>query len=77
MVFRHDGKTYHKVEMHFYRTGEMDVLQVFAPPKDYLIFVVDCEGVHRADAAEIRSLASKYDMRGLLKALPGGAASAA
>jgi hypothetical protein len=71
MLFRHDGKTYQKVEMEFYRTGDLDVLQVFAPPAEYLVFVVTCDGVHRADAAEIRSLASDYGMAKLLKTLPG------
>ncbi|MGE5611631.1 MAG: hypothetical protein ACM359_20455 [Bacillota bacterium] len=77
MVFRHGGKTYQKVEMELYRTGDLDVLQVFAPPKDYLIFVSNCDGVHRADAAEIRSLATSYGMTGLLKAVSGQSASAA
>lgn len=77
MLFKYDGKTYHQVEMEFYRTGDLDVLQVFAPPNEYLVFVLTYDDVHRADAAEIRSLIRDYGMTGLRKALSGQSASAA
>ena len=77
MVFKHGGKAYAGAEAKAYRTRDLDVVIVTAPPNHRWVYVVDCAGVHLADASETQSLAEQYGVEELRKTRRKKAASAA
>lgn len=75
MVFRHAGRTYANAQMRAYRTADLDVVIVTAPPDHRLVFVVQFEGARLADAEEIARLAERYNIEEL-KPMPAAASAA-
>jgi hypothetical protein len=77
MVFKHAGKAYPDAAIHAYRTRELDIAIVTAPPHHRWVYLVSLDGVRLANPRQIRSLAAQYNIDELRKTPPRKPASAA
>ena len=77
MTVKYDGKVYHQAHLTAYRTWDLDVVVMTAPPDARLVFVITATDVHAADAKEVRRIASRYGIPELLGRCEDAAASAA
>jgi hypothetical protein len=74
MVFNCDGKTYDSQQMRVYETRDVARPMVYVTLDLECAFVVTMDrwkgvSVHRADEAEVKSLAAQFNIPDLLRAL--------
>ena len=73
MIFRHGGKSYPDAQMVAYRTREMDLVIVRAPPDYCWVYILTVDGIHEATSDEIHAFAHEHDIGELKSFAPAAA----